>query len=67
MKSLGRRLKSSSTAFPRHQKKKGLGTNSNKQTAVAKLDAHLTGDQEVAGLTPAGSATFFCGDIMKKF
>ena len=29
---------------------------------VAQLDAHSTGDQEVAGLTPAGLATFFCGD-----
>ena len=30
---------------------------------VAQLDAHLTGDQEVAGKTPAGSATFFRGDL----
>ena len=29
---------------------------------VAQLDARATGDQEVAGLTPACSATFFCGD-----
>ena len=29
---------------------------------VAQLDAHPTGDQEVAGSTTAGSATFFCGD-----
>ena len=28
---------------------------------VAQFDAHLTGDQEVVGSTPAGSATFFCG------
>ena len=27
-----------------------------------KLDEHPTGDQEVAGLTPTGSATFFHGD-----
>ena len=27
---------------------------------VAKLNACLTGDQEVAGSTPDGSATFFC-------
>ena len=26
------------------------------------LDAHPTGDQEVAGSTPSGSATFFHGD-----
>ena len=26
--------------------------------AVAQLDAHLTGDQKVTGLTPAGLATF---------
>ena len=30
--------------------------------SVAHLDAHPTGDQEVAGSTPAGSATFFRGD-----
>ena len=30
--------------------------------SVAQLDAHLTGDQKVAGLIPAGSATFFRGD-----
>ena len=26
-----------------------------------------TGDQEVAGLTPAGSATFFRGDLIMKY
>ena len=31
------------------------------------LDAHLTGDQEVAGSTPAGSATFFRGDLIMKY
>ena len=30
--------------------------------SAAQLDAHPTGDQEVAGLTPAGSATFCRGD-----
>ena len=30
--------------------------------SVALLDARLTGDQEVAGSTPAGLATFFRGD-----
>ena len=30
-------------------------------TSVAQLDARPTVDQEVAGLTPAGSATFFRG------
>ena len=30
--------------------------------SVAQLDASPTGDLEVAGLTPAGSATFFRGD-----
>ena len=29
---------------------------------VAQLDVHPTGDQKVAGSTPAGSATFFHGD-----
>ena len=30
--------------------------------SVAQPDARPTGDQEVAGSTPAGSATFFRGD-----
>ena len=30
---------------------------------MAQLDARLTGDQEVAGLTPAGSVTFLLGDL----
>ena len=30
--------------------------------SVAQLDARPIGDQEVAGSTPAGSATFFLGD-----
>ena len=30
--------------------------------SVAQLDAHPTGDQEVAGLTPTRLATFFHGD-----
>ena len=30
---------------------------------MAQLDAHSTGDQEVAGSTPTGSATFFRGDL----
>ena len=34
---------------------------------VDQLDAHLTGDQEVAGSIPAGSATFFCGDLIMKY
>ena len=29
--------------------------------SVAQLDARPTGDQEIAGSTPAGSPTFFCG------
>ena len=29
---------------------------------MAQLDAYPTGDQEVVGSTPAGSATFFRGD-----
>ena len=28
--------------------------------SVAQLDAHPTGDQEVAGSIPVGLATFFC-------
>ena len=34
--------------------------------SVAQLDARPTGDQEVAGSTPAGSATFFRGDLIMK-
>ena len=34
--------------------------------SVAQLDAHPTGDQEDAGSIPAGSATFFRGDLIKK-
>ena len=30
--------------------------------SVAHFDAYPTGDQEVAGSTPVGSATFFHGD-----
>ena len=29
---------------------------------MAQFDVRPTGDQEVAGLTPFGLATFFCGD-----
>ena len=35
--------------------------------SVAQLDACPTGDREVAGLTLAGSATFFCGDLIMKY
>ena len=34
--------------------------------SVAQLDARPTDDQEVAGSTPAGSATFFRGDLIMK-
>ena len=34
---------------------------------LAQLDACPTDDQEVAGLTPAGSATFFRGDLIMKY
>ena len=35
--------------------------------SVAQLDVRLTGDQEVADSTPAGSATFFRGDLIMKY
>ena len=35
--------------------------------SVAQLDARPTGGQEVAGSSPAGSATFFRGDLIMKF
>ena len=31
------------------------------------MDAHPTGDQEVAGSTPAGSAILFRGDLIMKY
>ena len=34
---------------------------------MAQLDARPTGDQEVVGSTPAGSATFFGGDLIMKY
>ena len=34
---------------------------------MAQLDACPTGDQEVAGLNPAGSATFFRGGFIMKY
>ena len=35
--------------------------------SVAQLDMHPTGDQEVAGSTPAGSETVFLGDLIMKY
>ena len=35
--------------------------------SVAQLDAYLTGDQEVAGSTPAGLATFFHEEFIMKY
>ena len=35
--------------------------------SMAQLDARPTGDQEVGGLTPAGLATFFHGDLIMKY
>ena len=35
--------------------------------SLCSSDARPTGDQEVAGSTPAGSATFFCGDLIMKY
>ena len=35
--------------------------------SVAQLDARLTGDQRVAGSTPAESATFFRGELTMKY
>ena len=42
------------------------GTSS-EPASVAQLDACPTGDQEVAGSTPAVSATFFRGDLIMKY
>ena len=33
---------------------------------MVQLDVHPTGDQEAAGLTPAGSVAFFLGDLIMK-
>ena len=35
--------------------------------SVAQLDARPTGDQEVSSSTPAGSATFFRGNLTMKY
>ena len=35
-------------------------------SSVAQLGGLLTGDQEVVDSTPAGSATFFRGDLIMK-
>ena len=34
---------------------------------MAQLDARLTDDQQVAGWSHAGSATFFRGDLTRKY
>ena len=34
---------------------------------MAQLNVHPTGDQEVAGSTPAGLATFVPGDLIMKY
>ena len=45
-----------------------LNNSSETVTAlVAQLDVCPTGDQEVAGWTPARSATFFHGDLIMKY
>ena len=38
-----------------------------KLSSVAHVDARPTGDQEVAGPTPAESATFFHGDLIMQY
>ena len=38
-----------------------------KLASVSQLDARPTGVQEVAGLTPAGLATLFHGDLIMKY
>ena len=42
-------------------------TSDYRLASVAQLDAHLTADQEVAGLTLAGLATFFHEDLIMKY
>ena len=34
---------------------------------MVRLDARPPGDQKVAGSNSAGSATFFCGDLIMKY
>ena len=36
-------------------------------TCITQLDACTTGDQEVAGSTPTGLATFFHGNLIIKY
>ena len=44
-----------------------LNLNLQMLALVTQLDAHPTRDQKVAGSTPAGSATFFRGDLTMKY
>ena len=61
MKTYGR---GTSNEYPQHMFQ-GLETSGLiliSPASVAQLDARPTGDQEVAGLPPSRSATFFHGD-----
>ena len=42
-------------------------TSLSKQASVAQLADRPTGDQLVAGSSPAGSAIFFSGDLIMKY
>ena len=42
-------------------------TSLSKPASVAQLAVRPTGDQLVAGSSPAGSAIFFCGDLIMKY
>ena len=55
-------------SFKRHNPDLPLaGVNPQKPASVAQLDARPTGDQNVAGSTPAGSVTLFRGDLIMKY
>ena len=44
-----------------------INTDNDMSALVAYLDARSTSDQEDAGSTPAGSATFFRRDLIMKY
>ena len=54
-------------SYNQHFILRGLSFLASMPAWVAQLDEHQTGDQEVASSTPAGSATFFRGDLIMKY
>ena len=57
----------SSTAWITKRQHPHLLLNGAGPASVAQLDARPTGDQEIAGSTPAGSTAFFRGGLIMKY